>query len=59
MNKLNLLIFSVGLLIVGARIGAKLEYMYLVDRAEKDDVFDQFCEICIDKLDDGEVYYGD
>ncbi len=58
MKRTVLIIFSAaGLLFGGFALGAYAQKKFLEELAEKEDVFEQFCEICIDKLDDGEVYY--
>ena len=49
---LNLLIFSLELLILGYGIGTIVERKRIKDQTEKDEIFDQFCEILVDS-DDG------
>lgn len=49
---LNLLIFSLELLILGYGIGTIVERKRINDQTEKDEIFDQFCEILKDS-DDG------
>ncbi len=56
-NTIKLLIFSAEILAIGFAAGVIAERKRISDQIEKEDVFEQFCEICIDKLDDGEVYY--
>ena len=55
---LNLLIFSLELLIIGYGIGTIVERKRIKDQAEKDEIFDQFCEILIDSGDGIDEIWG-
>ena len=56
MNKFFLIFAVLGAFTIGGEIGMMVERKRIEDQLEKDEVFDQFCEILIDR-GDGEVYY--
>ena len=53
-----MLIFSLELLILGYGIGTIVERKRIKDQAEKDEIFDQFCEILIDSGDGIDDVWG-
>lgn len=56
-NTIKLLIFSAEILAIGFAAGVIAERKRIADQIEKEDIFDQFVEILIDKGGADEVWY--